>query len=133
MAVYFNLPRRRGGAELRGFEMNKPIELVGEQRELAGQDQVKPDFLWECKRVTVEYDSDLTHLNSRQKTKDERRRSALESVGYKPLVVTNGITSDEVALNALTSQLERRLGYRRKPLSAREAALRSMLLRRLFG
>lgn len=133
LAVYFNLSRRRGGAELRGFEMNQPIELMGEQRELAGQDQVKPDFLWECKRVTVEYDSDLTHLNSKQKTKDERRRSALESVGYKPLVVTNGITSDEVALNALTSQLERRLGYRRKPLSAREAALRSMLLRRLFG
>ena len=133
LAVYFSLPRRRGGAELRGFAMNKPIILVGEQREIAGQDQVKPDFLWDQERVTVEYDSDLTHLSSRQKTKDERRRSALESAGYKPLVVTNGITSDGAALNALTSQLERRLGYRRKPLSARQAALRSMLVRRLFG
>lgn len=133
LAVYFNLPRRRGGAELKGFVMNKSIELVGEQKKIAGQDQVKPDFLWESERVTVEYDSDLTHLNSKQKTKDERRRSALESAGYKPLVVTNGITSDEVALNALTLQFERRLGYRRKPLSSREAALRSILLRRLFG
>lgn len=133
LAVYFNLSRRRGGAELRGFVMNRSIELTGEQRKIAGQDRVKPDFLWKSEHVTVEYDSDLSHLSSRQKTKDERRRSALESAGYKSLVVTNGITGDEIALNALTVQLERRLGYRRKPLSDRQVALRRMLVRRLFG
>ena len=133
LALYLSYPRRRGGAELRGYVMNKTIELSGEQAQIAGQGRVKPDFLWEGKRVTVEYDSDLSHLNSLQKTKDERRRSALESVGYKSLVVTNGIAADEAALSALTTQLERWLGYRRKSLSERQAMLRSTLVRRLFG
>lgn len=133
LAVYFGLSRRRGGAELRGFVMNKPIELSEEQIEIAGQIYVKPDFLWESKHVTAEYDSDFSHVNSRQKTKDERRRSALESAGYKCMAVTNGITKDVEALSALTTQLERWLGYRRNPLSDWQAAQRATLVRRLFG
>ncbi|WP_433569842.1 hypothetical protein [Tractidigestivibacter sp.] len=132
VALYLGLPRRKGWAELGGFVMNQGIRLAEEQERIAGQGVVKPDFLWESKSVSVEYDSDLEHLTPQQKTKDERRRNAMESAGYWAPTLTNGIVKDEDALNAFTAELERRMGFRRRALTRAESERRHDLVRRLF-
>ena len=87
--------------------MNKKLAVPQEFWSLAGQRTIKPDYCWMNAKVACEYDSDDDHLNSRQKTKDERRRVTLEAMGYKVMTLTNGILKSGEALNAFTAELER--------------------------
>ncbi|SFX64492.1 DUF559 domain-containing protein [Olsenella sp. kh2p3] len=133
VAIYFQLGRPHGGAGLDGFAMNQKLAVPKELWSLAGQHVIKPDFCWQGAKVICEYDSDEDHLNSRQKTKDERRRATLEAMGYKVMTLTNGILKSNEALNAFTAELERQLGVRRNPMSAKMLAQRRELRNRLFG
>ena len=133
IAIYFQLGRPGGGAGLGGFAMNPKVVVPSELWALAGQEVIKPDFCWQGAKVACEYDSDENHLNSRQKTKDERRRVTLEAMGYKVMTLTNGILKSDEALNAFTAELERQLGIRRNPLNANMIAKRRELRNRLFG
>ena len=133
IAIYFLLGRPAGGAGLGGFDMNKKLAVPQEFWSLAGQRTIKPDFCWMNAKVACEYDSDDGHLNSRQKTKDERRRVTLEAMGYKVMTLTNGILESGEALNAFTAELERQLGIRRNPMNANMLARRRDLCDRLFG
>ncbi len=133
IAIYFLLGRTRGGAGLGGFAMNQRIAVPRECWSLAGQQVIKPDFCWQEVKVVCEYDSDLDHLNSRQKTKDERRRVTLEAMGYKVMTLTNGILQSDEALNAFTAELEQQLGIRRQSMNARMLRRRGDLRERLFG
>lgn len=133
VAVFFKVSRRKGGAELGGFCMNEPIYVPEDLRDLAGQGTIKPDFCWQRQKVVVEYDSDEDHLSTFEKTRDERRRHALEAMGYTVLTLTNEMIHSDEALNAFVRELERRLGLRRKALTKQSYEERRNLRERLFG
>lgn len=133
LAILLATSRALGGAGLGGFKLNESIALPKELWELAGMRSVTPDFLWEGRKVALEYDSDAHHLSPMEKTRDEGRRAALERQGYHVMVLTNGMLQDDDALNAQLAELTRHLGVRRAAPSKKMLDRRHDLRHRLFG
>ena len=113
VAVLLSLSRRKGGYDLRGFEMNATIKVPKSQRAALGQATISPDFLWLDKKVSLEYDSNAHHLSPREKEHDEARRRVLENLGFRVFVMTNEVIRSDVKLSAFMQDLQEALGVRR--------------------
>ena len=133
IAVLLTLSRRKGGFGLPGFQMNKRVRLSEEGQAIMGRETIRPDFVWLKQGLVLEYDSDLWHLNPESHERDSRRRAAFLASGYTPVDLTRGMLRDHEALCATMHDLERRLGYRRQPLSLSMEFRRDELLDRVLG
>ena len=113
LAVLLSLSRRKGGYDLRGFEMNAVIKVPKSQKAALGQASITPDFLWLDKKVALEYDSNAHHLSPQEKEHDEARRRVLENMGFRVFVMTNEVIRSDVKLGTFMLDLQGALGVRR--------------------
>jgi len=88
LAVILIIPRSRGGYGLPKMKMNYHAELSKRASKLIGRDSIMVDMCWPEEKVVVEYDSDETHLNSKQHEFDKARINALTQSGYTVITIT---------------------------------------------
>lgn len=133
IAVFLSLSRRRGGADLPGFELNKTIKVPAYMVVIVGSKILKPDFLWEHEKLILEYDSNEFHLSAAQKRRDEARRRVYERLGYKVKCLTSDILVDNDKLNVFVDELEMIVSPRRRKANQQMLAARRELRADLFG
>ena len=118
VAILLSLPRRKGGYDLRNFEMNSEVKVPKSHQRALRQGAIRPDFLWAERKVAMEYDSNEHHLTPQDKERDEARRRVLESMGYRVFVMTNEVLRSGEKLEIFMTDLQRALKVRRSPPSA---------------
>lgn len=133
VAVFFSANRRKGGAGLSGFAMNEKVEVPKELAPLISAKYLKPDYLWEERRLVVEYDSNEHHLSPIEKMRDEKRRRILERMGYKVLSLTAQTLRSDTELTAFVADMELALGIKRRPMTESLLRARGDMRARLFG
>ena len=133
IAVFLSLSRRRGGADLPGFELNKTIKVPADMIVIVGSKTLKPDILWEHEKLILEYDSNEFHLTVAQKRRDEARRRVYERLGYKVKCLTSDILADNGKLNVFVDELETVISPRRRKANQQMLATRRELRADLFG
>lgn len=133
IAVFLSLSRRRGGADLPGFELNKTIKVPADMIVIVGSKTLKPDILWEHEKLILEYDSNEFHLTVTQKRRDEARRRVYERLGYKVKCLTSDILADNDKLNVFVDELETVISPRRRKANQQMLATRRELRADLFG
>lgn len=131
VAIFLATSRAKGGAGLGGFRLNVRMRPNEKTEQRYGRGEVVPDFSWEG--VVVEYDSDEWHRSAAAKRNDERKRRVYGAMGLTCLTMTSDIPRSNQKLNTFAEDLERALGVRRAPLSARMLTSRERLRERLFG
>ena len=88
LAVTAMLPFYRGGYGLIKPQLNFDIRLNKEAAEYLGRENCCCDMVWNKKKIAVEYDSNMTHLEIQQHFKDKKRATALTISGYKVISLT---------------------------------------------
>lgn len=84
LALLLTLPVTYGGLGLPRPVLNVAIDVSGYRGVLADRDQVSPDFLWQERRVALEYDSGEFHLGGeREAGTDAVRSNILTALGYR--------------------------------------------------
>jgi hypothetical protein len=87
-AMKLTLPFNLGGYMLTTPRLNYKIPLTVHGKTIAAKNYHVADFCWPKEKLVIEYDSDIAHLTSEQKTADEKKRRTLEASGYKVLTIT---------------------------------------------
>ena len=90
LAVISILPLSEGGYNLSSLQLNKETLLTEEAANLLGLNTCRGDLVWNAERAVIEYDSNLTHLDSRQHKYDKAKGNALKESGYKLISLTSG-------------------------------------------
>lgn len=133
IAVFLSLGRRRGGAGLKGFAMNRSLAVPSQLRAIVGSSKLKPDFLWEEQRLILEYDSNEFHLTAAQKERDEARRRVFERMGYQVKSLTSDVLQDNAKLDMFVEELEHVVSPRRRRPSPAILEARRATREILFG
>ena len=127
----FSLPRRAGGLDLRGIELNSTVQLSGEARAIVGRSSIRPDFLIPEANMAGEYKSKQFHPEGTW-TGDDRRIDALEAMGLHTFTLNNERVRSLKEMTAIGSTIARRLRMRKQPPSEAELAERRKLHAQLF-
>ena len=133
VAIILMLPRSMGGFDMPGFVMNPSIKLSDRLAAIVGSDTLRPDFFWPDKRVILEYESRKYHRTPAAINRDERRRRAFESEGYRVMRLMNDVLMTNDELNSFMTQLAQNLGLRRRAASPHMLEQRRGLREELFG
>ena len=128
------LPFFRGGYAVPFPVLNERAQLTVKGEKALRQDEVVPDALWRRQRVTLEYDSDLTHLSSEQHDRDQNRSNAVTASDFKGISFTRAdFKNPENSYMAFTT-LRGVLGMRDEEATLRKYAdKRKEVFQRLFG
>ena len=129
--AFFSLPRRAGGLNLRGIELNSTVQLSGEARAIVGRSSIRPDFLIPEANMAGEYKSKQFHPEGTW-TGDDRRIDALEAMGLHTFTLNNERVRSLKEMTAIGSTIARRLRMRKQPPSEAELAERRKLHAQLF-
>ena len=114
LSILANLRFPYGGYKLAEHKLNITPHLSEEAKASLGNRNIFCDMVWEKEKVVVEYDSDLTHLSSKQHMLDVRRANALQRSGYTVFTITKNDVSS-------LSHLDRTFMTIRKELKMRNA------------
>lgn len=133
VAIALMMPRSMGGFSLPGFVMNQHIKLSEHLEAIVGSDVLMPDFYWPNGKVIMEYESNQYHISPTAIGRDERRRRAFESEGYRVVRLMNDVLATNDSLNSFMTELAKTLGLRRRPASEAMLAKRRELRQELFG
>lgn len=129
MYLLLVLDRSLGGFRLPRPSVNVEIRIKGTAAEpLTSVSHFEVDFVWEDKRVVLEYDGQDEHESDPVKVaNDKERRSVLAALGYTVIVVTKRDLASEASLLAKVSQLAMALGIEIAPFTTAESAAHSSL------
>ena len=78
----------RGGYHLLKPELNYFVRMNDQGKRLVKSDYLCCDMVWPDKKVIVEYDSNLSHLEKKQHYFDKKRLTALNLSGYTVISIT---------------------------------------------
>ena len=101
-------PQRLGGYGLPKPLLNRTI-LPGKDAGIVDKGSYRPDLSWPDRKVAVEYDGMLAHLDVQQ---DKRRINDLETMGWKVISVTKRELYDAILFDKLARKLAKCLGSR---------------------
>lgn len=129
MYLLIVLDRSLGGFGLPRPSVNVQIRIKGTTAErLTNATYFEVDFVWEDKRVVLEYDGHEEHEADPAKVaSDKERRSVLAALGYTVIVVTSRDLANEASLLVKISQLSMALGVDIAPFSNEEHSAHSAL------
>ena len=119
----------QGGLGLVPPKLNEPVMLSARAKEATGLSRVVCDWLWPEARVAVEYDGRDSHASPQQQARDARKRDALRIDGFDLTVITSSQFHHVTQCTALLLGVGRRVGPRKRKLSA-EHAPRHLTLRK---
>ena len=119
----------QGGLGLVPPKLNEPVTLSARAKEATGLSRVVCDWLWPEARVAVEYDGRDSHASPQQQARDARKRDALRIDGFDLTVITSSQFHHVTQCTALLLGVGRRVGPRKRKLSA-EHAPRHLTLRK---
>lgn len=126
------LPQKHGGYNLGRPELNGEIDAPEEVKHILHHKKIKPDELWRDKRVVVEYDGEY-HNDPQQATRDELRRSILESMGYTVFVFKKQHIYNPLVFATMAETVAAKLGKRIRPLTLKQELAREALRKELLG
>ena len=112
LAALAVLPLHYGGYGLSKPFLNHFVRLNKEAEEFLGQSQLCCDMVWLAKKVILEYDSNLSHLEIHQHFKDKKRSTALTISGYKVISITAEQLRDFHSVDNMFMQLRHVLNMR---------------------
>ncbi|MDR3365118.1 MAG: endonuclease domain-containing protein [Clostridiales Family XIII bacterium] len=128
--MFLVLRHHYGGYGLKGAEFNRVIRLNGRES-ATGKRQFVVDLCWEEAKLAVEYDSYTHHANKSSWANDERRTTALRSLGYNVIRInTDQIYSDIAfakAAQIVADGLGKRIRIRDAGFRSARQQLRSLL------
>lgn len=132
LALLLSLPCTRGGYGLPQPLLNHPVELSPAAAAIYGRSCCECDLLFRDVGLAVFYDSEDTHLSTRQQHNDALRHSALSASGITELSVTNSQIKSPRRMDALAAVVAAACGKRHattvKDYKVRQARLRRKLL-----
>ncbi len=111
----------QGGLGLVPPKLNEPVTLSARAKEATGLSRVVCDWLWPEARVAVEYDGRDSHASPQQQARDARKRDALRIDGFDLTVITSSQFHHVTQCTALLLGVGRRVGPRKRKLSAAHA------------
>ncbi len=127
LRMVLGLPRRCGGYELVGSDVNQRMAVSKKARVMSDRGTLVPDLLWPDHRVAVEYDSNSEHLTSSQVARDAKKRLALAHDGFKVFTVTLQQLRDPRSMRHVAEEIAREIGrplrIRGQQFPAKHAAL----------
>lgn len=126
LALLLSLPFSRGGYKLLRPLLNHDIELKGDAAKMLGRSSCECDLFFPQASLAVFYDSEDTHLNSRQQYNDARRHNALALAGVTELTVTNSQIKDITQMDMLAEAIAKAHG---KPHATTRRDFRSRQLK----
>ena len=133
LGIACNLPWNRGGYKAGNLIMNYGIDLEKTAADLLGYNHVRVDLAWSGKRFAVEYNSNLTHLNSWQMAQDYNRLTALHRSKWKTMVLTSANISEFEELEKIMFELRANLNLQKEQeLADKYKSLRRAVMTRLF-
>lgn len=112
LAAIMFIPVKRGGYGLPKGLMNFRISLSKDGVALAKCKFLSGDIVWLDQKLVVEYDSDLTHLESNQHAFDKARVNALNQSGYRVITITKKTLSSLNDLDEMADTIRKALGLR---------------------
>lgn len=117
MRMALSLPFRYGGLNVPGMVANKEHVPSRQAQLISGRRTLRPDltFCHQGKLVSVEYDSDSVHLTKEQAAKDEAKRLALESDGFKVISIRPSQLRSAAYMEKVAMEMLRYLGVRSRP------------------
>lgn len=120
-ALSFGTPRRRGGEGFELIGLNEDIPLSGQARRILQQNRCVADLLFPgpegCPGVIVECQGRSVHGLSGKTDKDARRVSALESDGYRMMLLTYDMLANADAYYQTSRLLADKIGVPYVPKS----------------
>lgn len=119
----------QGGLGLVPPKLNEPVTLSARAKEATSLSRVVCDWLWPEARVAVEYDGRDSHASPQQQARDARKRDALRIDGFDLTVITSSQFHHVTQCTALLLGVGRRVGPRKRKLSA-EHVPRHLTLRK---
>lgn len=134
IAALYALPRRLGGRQIPGVELDHKVALSPEAQRIARRQHLYFDHYFSVEGRDHEYDSDDIHLTRTRHESDVRRENALKLMGIKLTVMTNGQLHDWETFDALAQHLSYGSGAMFRYTSSAIAAKQHDLWERLlFG
>ncbi|MGN0072911.1 MAG: hypothetical protein ACI36W_03830 [Coriobacteriales bacterium] len=132
LALLLSLPCTRGGYGLPKPLLNHPVELSSAAAAIYGRPLCECDLFFKDAGLAVFYDSEDTHLSTRQQHNDALRHNALSTTGITELSVTNSQIRSLSRMDALAGVIATACGKRHattvKNYRARQVELRRKLL-----
>lgn len=113
LAVLSCLPFSRGGYALETPVMNNLLRLSSSISNRINIRKIRGDLVWEDRKVVVEYDSNLSHLEKEQHEYDKKRASAITISGYQLVNLTYGQLASFSAVEETFLMIRRLLGMRK--------------------
>ena len=134
-SILLSVSRRKGGEGFDALENNVRIDLSRSAKSIAGQNKAYADLLLLSKdqmhAVIVECQGLSVHGVTGVSGEDAGRATALQSMGYDVVLITQAQLADRMRFSAVSRMLHERLGYpyreKTPAMAAREADLRSEL------
>ena len=112
LATIAVLPISFGGFGIEKMLLNYDVPLTEAGAAHLGRNVCCCDMVWLEKKVVLEYDSNLSHLNRQQHAKDKARITALSLSGYKVISVTADNLRNYRKIEELFLMIRRALGMR---------------------
>lgn len=123
LLLLLSMTRRKGGADIRGWEMNVEMEVPFKFRRYLGQSHITPDLLAREQSVVLEYDSNERHGDKEQQEKDKKRVVVLQAMGYKVIAVHTADVRNALAFQDIIDKTLEALG--KKPMRTSPAMFES--------
>ncbi|MBQ9032363.1 MAG: hypothetical protein IJ106_13065 [Parasporobacterium sp.] len=114
LSMILTLPMSMGGYGIYKPELNERVQLSEQGSQILHRDYCICDIVWENKKIIVEYDSNLTHLNSTQHELDKARISALTLSGYQVITLTPANMRSLSDLDNICTALRWKLGLHKE-------------------
>lgn len=128
VAALLVLPMRLGGQELPKPQLNAPVTVYQNEKEL----QRYIDFYWESHRVALEYDGIKYHALPTKMGQDSARRTMLMSMGITVITLTSYQLENGELFREAMIVIRRMLGARSPSqtpyFTERESALRERII-----
>ena len=112
LSSIIGLKKGYGGYGITGYALNSQITLPESARKILGLDKVSSDIVWSSRRVVIEYDSNLTHLEREQHAYDKGKLNALKLAGFDVMSLTSDNVRSLDTLDVAMDILRAKLGLR---------------------
>lgn len=134
LALLATLPRSMGGRAIPKPQLNYDIKIDGRLGAIHNWRSFDVDACWPNEKVVIEYDSDTHHLKGWRRARDNDKREALRTMGYRVVEVSTQQFDSLVMVDDSLLRLCNYLGVRNRAGESRYdwQQRRSDLRRRLY-
>ena len=112
LAMLLTLPYSMGGYCLRGFELNRKVDLSVDAARHFRKSYCVCDLYHAAGRLAIEYDSDFAHSGDDRRQSDSRRVKALTLTGESVVSITNAEITNRQTMDGIAKLVRRKLGLR---------------------